>query len=124
VPYAVHRTHFVALRFNSFFELLFFYLNNCFGMKLKRKCQAIFSYIRYSSLDFPRYFITLEYSEVLYLADRQCFRPDKSKATLWNSYELNIVRAMFCALIESKVDPFKLCLTGAASRLEFVATRN
>jgi hypothetical protein len=94
-------------------------------VKLKRKYQVIFSYIRYSSLDFPRYFITLEYfEEVLYLADRQRFIPDKSKATLGNSYELNIVRTMFCALIESKVDPFKLCLTGAASRLEFVTTRN
>jgi hypothetical protein len=94
-------------------------------MKLKRKCQAIFSYIRYSSLDFPRYFITLEYSEeVLYLADRQRLIPDKSKATLGNYYELHVIRTMFCALIESKVERFKLCLTDAASRLEFVTTRN
>jgi hypothetical protein len=61
-------------------------------MKLKRKFQAIFSYIHYSSLDFLRYFITLEYfEEVLYLAIRQRFIPNKSKATLWTSYELNII---------------------------------
>jgi hypothetical protein len=77
-------------------------------MKLMRKFQTIFSYIRYSSLDFPRYFITPEYfEEVLYLAVRQHFIPDKSKATLGNSYELNIVRSMVCALIESKVDSFE-----------------
>jgi hypothetical protein len=53
----------------------------------------IFSYIRYSSLDFPRYFITLEYFEdVLYFAVRQRFIPDKSKAILRTSYELKSIR--------------------------------
>jgi hypothetical protein len=61
-------------------------------MKLKKKFQAILSYIRYSSLDFPRYFVTLEYfEEVLYFTVRQRFMPDKSKAILRNSYELNII---------------------------------
>jgi hypothetical protein len=94
-------------------------------MILKRKFQAIFSYICYSSLNFPRYFITLEFfEEMLYLAGRQRFIPDNSIATLANSYELNSVRTMLCALIKSKVDPFHMGLTCAASRLEFGTTRN
>jgi hypothetical protein len=94
-------------------------------MILKRKFQAIFLYICYSSLNFPRYFIALKFfEEVLYLAGRQHFIPDNSIATLGNSCERNIVRTMLCALIESKVDPFNMGLTCAASRLEFVTTRN
>jgi hypothetical protein len=73
-------------------------------MKLKRK----FSYIRYSSLNFPRYFVTLAFfEEVLFVVVRQRFIPDKCKATLGNSYELNVVRTMVCALIVSKVDSFR-----------------
>jgi hypothetical protein len=93
-------------------------------MILKRKFQAIFSYICYSSLNFLRYFITLEFFEVLYHAGRQRFISDNSIATLGNSYELNIVRTMLCALIESKVDFFNMGVICAASRLEFVTTRN
>jgi hypothetical protein len=67
-------------------------------MKLKKKFQATFSRIRYSSLDFPRYFITHKFfEEVLYLAIRQRFMPDKSIATLGNSYELNIIER-WCVL--------------------------
>jgi hypothetical protein len=77
-------------------------------MKLKSKFQAIFSYISYSSLNFPRYFVTLAFfDEVLFLVVRQRFIPDKCKATLGNSYELNVVRTMVCALIVSKVFSFR-----------------
>jgi hypothetical protein len=54
--YHVHCTRLAALRFSSYFELLFFMYSNSFGMKLKRKLLAIISYSRCPSLIFARYF--------------------------------------------------------------------
>jgi hypothetical protein len=69
VPYAVHDTPAVsvtspndipgmqdgALRFNSYFELLFSTQSYSFGTKLKRKLQAIILYIRFPTLNFLQY---------------------------------------------------------------------